>query len=56
MEMRGLKINIKKTKYMVCGKINSNKLNWGEWPCGCCSKGVGSNSILCNKCKKWFHR
>ena len=56
MELRGLKINIKKTKYMFSGKISANKVNWGKWPCGCCGKGVGSNSILCNKCKKWCHK
>ena len=38
---------------MVSGKISDIKVNWGRWPCGCCGKGVGSNSILCNKCKKW---
>ena len=53
MELPRLKINIKKTKYMVSGKISVNKLNWGRWLCGCCGKGVGSYSILCNKCKKW---
>ena len=52
MEFQGLKNNIKKTKYMVSGKISAYKVNWGKWPCGCCGKGVGSNSILCNKCKK----
>ena len=56
MELRRLKINIKKTKYMVSGKISVNKVNWGRRPCGCCGKGVGSNSILCNKCKKWCHK
>ena len=43
MELRGLKINIRKTKYMVNGKISVNKVNWGRWPCGCCGRGVGSN-------------
>ena len=38
---------------MVSGKISVNKLNWGRWPCGYCGKGVGSNSILYNKCKEW---
>ena len=56
MELRGLKINMRKKKYMVSGKISVNKVNWGRWPCGCCGKGVGSNSILCNKCKKWCHK
>ena len=41
---------------MVSGKISLNKVNWGRWPCGCCGKGVGSNSTICNKCKKWCHK
>ena len=41
---------------MVSGKISVNKVNWGRWPCGFCDKNVGSNSILCNKCKKWCHK
>ena len=32
MNLRGLKINIKKTKYMVNGQISVNKVNWGRWP------------------------
>lgn len=27
-----------------------------EWSCAVCHKGVGSNSILCNKCTLWVHR
>ena len=27
-----------------------------EYPCGVCSKGVGSNSIECNSCKLWIHK
>ena len=56
MELQGSKTKIKKTKYMVSGKIIFNKVNWGRWPCGCCGEGVGSNSIICNKCKKWCHK
>ena len=41
---------------MVSGKISVKKVNWSRWPRGCCGKGVGSNSILCNKCKKWCHK
>ena len=26
-----------------------------RWPCGVCSKGVGSNSIQCSSCQKWVH-
>ena len=26
------------------------------WPCGVCSKGVGSNSLQCTRCQKWVHK
>ena len=26
-----------------------------KYPCGCCGKGVGVNSVFCNKCEKWCH-
>ena len=27
-----------------------------RWPCGVCSKRVGSNSLQCNSCQKWVHK
>ena len=27
-----------------------------RWPCGVCSKGVGSNSLQCTSCQKWVHK
>ena len=27
-----------------------------RWPCGVCSKGVGSNSIQCSSCQKWVRK
>jgi len=27
-----------------------------RWPCGVCSRGVGSNSIQCTSCQKWVHK
>ena len=41
---------------MISGEIRFNKANWGEWLCGCCGEGIGSNSILYNKCKKWCYK
>ena len=26
------------------------------WPCGVCTKGVGSNSLQCTSCQKWVHK
>ena len=34
------------------GQVKSS----GKYPYGVCKKGVGRNSILCSKCKKWIHR
>jgi len=25
-----------------------------RWPCGVCGKGVGSNSLHCTSCQKWY--
>ena len=27
-----------------------------RWPCGVCSKGVGSSSLQCTSCHKWVHK
>ena len=27
-----------------------------RWPCGVCSKGVGSSSIQCSSCQNWVHK
>ena len=55
MERRGLKINMSKAKYLVTGKGAKEKVQYGKWPCGCCGKGVGANSILCNECNRCCH-
>jgi len=31
-------------------------LDAARWPCGVCSRGVGSNSIQCTSCQKWVHK
>ena len=45
-----------KTKAMrfeiVAGQVKSS----GKYPFGVCKNGVGRNSILCSKRKKWIHR
>ena len=56
LETGGLRVNFGKTKIMRCeigaGQVKSS----GKYPYGVCKKGVGRNSILCSKCKKWIHR
>jgi len=47
MESKGLKVNMEKTKLMVTGKQSRHRVQSVRWPCGCCGKGVGVNSILC---------
>ena len=56
MELRGLKVNLEKTKSMVTGKRAAEAVQSGRWPCGCCGRGVGSNSVLCVECNKWCHQ
>ena len=56
LELKGLKVNISKTKVMHC-KIRSGQMeNSGKWPCGVCRKGVGVNSIVCTVCRQWVHK
>jgi len=42
------------------GMINGERLKVRQkavrWPCGVCSKGVGSSSIQCTTCQKWVHK
>ena len=56
MEVKGLKVNIDKTKIMEsgvgCGEVEKT----GKWPCAVCKKGVGKNSIQCTECAEWVHK
>ena len=52
MEQGGLKLNMEKTKSMVTGNKARERLQSGRWPCGCCGRGVGANSVLCTECNK----
>ena len=56
LELKGLRVNVGKTKVMNC-KFGSGAVEEsGKYPCGVCNKGVGNNSILCTKCKRWIHK
>ena len=51
---RGLKVNLEKTKVMVCGskgEVMRSKIN----PCGICGKKVTVYSVLCTKCDQWIY-
>ena len=56
MELRGMKVNIGKTKLLVSGKKSRETTSSGQYPCAVCNRGVGVNSILCTSCNKWCHK
>ena len=58
MESKGMKVNVNKTKIMVCqsGAQKVYREPNVKFPCGVCGKGVGSNSIWCETCKCWVHK
>ena len=56
IEKKGLKVNMRKTKWLkVTGTDTSNKVARID-PCGVCSMRVKQNSILCTTCNKWVHK
>jgi len=55
MEQKDFTVYLGKTKVMKCEARFGSTKNSGKWPCGVCTKGVGSNSIKCNKCSRWIH-
>ena len=55
LELRGMKVNLSKTKLLVTGK-EAEIIESGDFPCAVCGQGVGRNSLLCNGCNKWCHK
>ena len=58
LEDKGMRVNVNKTKVMVCGrteKVDTYEES-GKFPCGVCGEGVRSNSVLCTSCSKWVHK
>jgi hypothetical protein len=55
LEVRGLRVNVGKTKVMRCQVGSGKVVKSGKWPCGVCGKGVGRNSVECATCEKWIH-
>ena len=53
MEKKGLRVNARKTKIMICGTGLDLLQSSGEFPCAVRHTGVGSN---CNGCKHWVHK
>ena len=56
MESKGLRVNMPKTKVMICATDSNPLKDSGKYPCAVCRMGTGSNSILCNGCKFWVHK
>ena len=56
MEKKGLRVNARKTKILICGTGLDLLQSSGEFPCTICCTGVGSNSIFWNGCKHWVHK
>ena len=56
LEAKGLRVNMGKTKILHSHYGDNQRTNTGDFPCGVCRKGVGSNSIKCSSCKLWVHK
>ena len=56
MEQRELKISMEETKLVVTAGKARERIQLGRWPCGCCGRGVGANSVLCTECNNWHHK
>ena len=47
VESKGIRVNMNKTKVTISGERQKVRQKVVRWPCGVCSKGVGSNSLQC---------
>ena len=56
MELKGLRVNISKTKVMRCQVGIGKAEESGKYPCGVCKQGIGDNSIKCVACHRWVHK
>ena len=56
VESKGMRVNMNKTEVMISGERQMVRQKDVRWPCGVCSKGVGSKSIQCSSCQKWVHK
>ena len=55
-ESKCFKVDLWKTKVMVCGGITKDGLSKSKIdPCGVCSLRVKANSVLYVQCCKWIH-
>ena len=54
--IRGMKVNMNKTKVMISGERQKQVQKAVRSPCGVCGRGVSSSSIQCITCQKWVHK
>ena len=55
-DIKGLRVNAGKMKFMICGTVLDLLQSSGKIPCTVCCTGVGSNSIFCIICKHRVHK
>ena len=56
MELKGLRVNIGKTKVMRCQVRIGQAEDSGKYPYGVCKQGVSDNFIKCVACHRWVHK
>ena len=56
MEQKGLRVNMRKTKFLISAAGQDVLRDTGRFPCAVCRKGVGVHSILCSRCDHWVHK
>ena len=52
--MKGLKVNVGKTKVLQCQVGAGSVEEFGKFPCGVSGKGVGKNSIYVHSIRRPF--
>ena len=52
VESKGMRVSMNKTKVMISGERQKVRQKAVRWPCGVCSRDVGSNSLQCTSCQQ----
>ena len=56
MESKGLRVNMKKTKFLFSGLGRDVLKDSGKNPCTVCRTKVGAKAIQCSQCRFWVHK
>ena len=54
-KQKGMRINMSKTKVMICGRGLSTLTDSGKYSCGVGFKGGGFNQVNCEYCRHWVY-